>query len=333
MERSEETGASWPGGVAVIGAGTMGLGIAEAFAVAGLPVRLAEATPALARQARDRLRERVAGHVAAGLLPPAALDRVAPVEAAEDAAAAVAGVGLVIESVPERLAVKREVLEAVAAAAPAAVIATNTSSFPIDELAASVAGPERFLGVHWFNPPEWIPGVEVIPGAATEAATVERVTVLLRAIGKRPIVVGSGPCFVANRIQNALFREAAACVAAGLATPREVDEVVRTTFGFRLPFFGPFQIADMAGLDVYASVFGTMARDLGESWQAPAPLRAAVAEGRLGTKSGAGFFDYGDDERQRLLIERDRRYAALAELTLRLPPLAPGADAETPQAP
>jgi 3-hydroxyacyl-CoA dehydrogenase len=113
------------------------------------------------------------------------------------------------------------------------------------------------MGMHWFNPPEWTPGIELIPAQVTDPQAVEQVRSFLQAIGKHPIVVGSGPGFVANRIQLALFREALACVEDGLASPAEVDEVVRNCFGFRLPFFGPFQIADMAGLDVYGMSSGS----------------------------------------------------------------------------
>jgi 3-hydroxybutyryl-CoA dehydrogenase len=208
------------------------------------------------------------------------------------------------------------------------VIVSNTSSLPMDDLARFVEGPGRFCGMHWFNPPEWTPGVEVIPAANTDARTVERLVGFLRSIGKRPAVVGSGPGFVANRIQNALFLEAVRCVEEGLASPEEVDEVVRSCFGFRLPFFGPFAIADMAGLDVYASVLGVLRDGLGERFEPPRMLLDLVEEGRTGTKSGAGFLDYTDEERERLLLERDRRYAALLELLERLPPAGAGRETD-----
>jgi 3-hydroxybutyryl-CoA dehydrogenase len=180
--------------------------------------------------------------------------------------------------------------------------------------------------MHWFNPPEWTPGVEVIPAAATAPEVVERLVEFLRSIGKRPAVVGDGPGFVANRIQNALFLEAVRCVEEGLASPQEVDEVVRSCFGFRLPFFGPFQISDMAGLDVYENVLDVLKEGLGERFAAPESLRKLVEEGRTGTKSGAGFLQYTDEERERLLLERDRRYAALGELLEDLPPVDVGKD-------
>jgi 3-hydroxybutyryl-CoA dehydrogenase len=242
---------------------------------------------------------------------------------------AVRGVDFVFEAVPEDLDLKHDVLASCAdGAPPEAIIVSNTSSLPIDELAKSVRDPGRFLGMHWFNPPEWTPGVEVIPAAATDPEVVERVMEFLRAIGKRPAVVGSGPGFVANRIQMALFLEALRCVEEGLASPPEVDEVVRSCFGFRLPFFGPFQIADMAGLDVYVSVLNTLKEGLGERFEVPDSLHELVEQGCTGAKSGAGFLTYSDEERDRLLIERDRRYAALNELLERLPPMEAGRDRE-----
>jgi 3-hydroxybutyryl-CoA dehydrogenase len=317
----------WPRKVAVIGAGTMGLGVAECFAAAGIGVRLTDATPELSWEAKERLVERARGHAEAGLLSAEAAGRAEAVETADDAPAASREAELVFEAVPEKLDLKHEILAACSGAAPpGAVIVSNTSSLPMDELAEAVERPEWFLGMHWFNPPEWTPGVEVIPAATTRPEVVERVVAFLRDIGKRPAVVGSRPGFVANRIQMALFLEALQCVEEGLASAQEVDEVVRSCFGFRLPFFGPFQIADMAGLDVYSSVLGTLRDGLGERFETPNALRELVEQGRMGTKSGAGFLEYSDEERERLLLERDRRYAALNELLERLPPVEAGQD-------
>ncbi len=293
----------------------MGLGVAQCFALAGLDVTLVDETPEMTQAALKRLVERVQNHVAAGLLPDTAVEAARSVRAASDIAEAVASADLVFEAAPERVEIKRDVLAACDAHAPVdAIIASNTSSLPIDGLAEFVGRKERFLGLHWFNPPEWTPAVEVIPSAQTDAAVVERAREFLLAIGKKPAMVASGPGFVANRIQFALFREALACVEAGLATPQEVDEVVRSSFGFRLPFYGPFQIADMAGLDVYVNIMDVLAEGLGADWEAPAALRDIVAEGRFGAKTLAGFYDYSEDERANLLIERDERYAALSRL-------------------
>lgn len=311
---------------AIIGAGAMGLGVAECFALAGLDVVLVDETPDASQEALSRLRQRVVTHVEAGLLPEAAVASASCVRAAADIASAVASADLVFEAAPERIEIKRDVLAACDAHAPAeAIIATNTSSLPIDDLAAFVKRKERFLGLHWFNPPEWTPAVEVIPSAQTAPEIVARASEFLLAIGKKPAIVASGPGFVANRIQFALFREALACLEDGLATPQEIDEVVRSSFGFRLPFYGPFQIADMAGLDVYASIMDVLSNGLGADWEAPETLRDIVAEGRLGTKALTGFYQYSEDERAALLIERDKRYAALSRLLDEFPA---GADAQ-----
>jgi 3-hydroxybutyryl-CoA dehydrogenase len=326
MHTEAERG-EWPRTAAVLGAGTMGLGVAECFAAAGMAVRLSDATPELAREAKERLVARARGHADAGLLPGEAVARAEGVEAAGGTAVAVAGVDLVFEAVPESVAVKEEVLGVCSAAASSeAVIVSNTSSLPMDDLARFVEVPGRFCGMHWFNPPEWTPGVEVIPAETTDGETVGRLVGFLRSIGKRPAVVGSGPGFVANRIQNALFLEAVRCVEDGLASPEEVDEVVRSCFGFRLPFFGPFAVADMAGLDVYASVLGVLEEGLGGRFAPPRMLLDLVEEGRTGTKGGAGFLEYSEEQRERLLLERDRRYAALLELLERLPPVGSGGE-------
>ncbi len=312
---------------AIIGAGAMGVGIAECFATAGLDVVLMDASPELSALALERLAQRVRGHIEAGLLEPSAADRAAAVRTAKDIAAAVADADLVLEAVSENSEIKREVLSACDQnASDDAIIASNTSSLPIDELADYVRFKERFLGMHWFNPPEWTPAVEIIPSTVTDTAVVERAREFLLAIGKRPAVVGSGPGFVANRIQFALFREAVACVAEGLATPQDLDELVRGSFGFRLPFYGPFQIADMAGLDVYSSIFGELERGLGEGWELPDLLRTVVDKGRYGAKTLAGFYDYSEDKRDMMLLERDKRLAALGKLLHDLPPqtFAPG---------
>jgi 3-hydroxybutyryl-CoA dehydrogenase len=305
----------------------MGLGVAECFAVAGIRVLLTDANPELTREAKRRLVQRARGHSDAGLLAEDAVARAEAVETADDVAGAVRDVDLVFEAVPEDIGLKEEILNSCLAAAPDdAVIVSNTSSLPINDLSDFVGRPERFCGMHWFNPPEWTPGVEVIPAAATAPEVVERLVEFLRSIGKRPAVVGDGPGFVANRIQNALFLEAVRCVEEGLASPQEVDEVVRSCFGFRLPFFGPFQISDMAGVDVYENVLDVLKEGLGERFTAPQSLRRLVEEGRTGTKSGAGFLQYTDEERERLLLERDRRYAALGALLEELPPVDVGKD-------
>jgi 3-hydroxybutyryl-CoA dehydrogenase len=306
---------------AVIGAGRMGLGIAESFVVAGLDVIFAEASPERAQASPARLKERLQAHADAGLVEPDAVERATRVKAADDIAGAVREADLIIECVTEDVGIKETVLRACDQACPDdAILASNTSSLDIEVLARFVERPARFLGMHWFNPPEWTPGVEVVLGSQTDKAVVDRVVSLLRVIGKQPSVVSGGVGFIANRLQMAMFCEAARCVDEGLASPRDIDEVVRSCFGFRLPFFGPFQIADMAGLDVYEAVIEQHEQGLGQRFQVPEAVRRLVREGRCGTAAGGGFYDYEPGASERLLVERDRLYAALSELLGRQPP-------------
>src|ERR1700694_4677676 len=203
----------WPATVAVVGGGRMGSGIAEAFAVGGLTVRITDGTPERARRARERVIARARTHARAGLVSDEAVSRAERIEPCPDLTGAVADAELVLEAVAEDLEVKQQVLRDCEQAVDAhAVIATNTSSLPVDELAAALRRPERFLGMHWFNPPEWTPGVEVVPVPATDEGVVERVVQLLRELGKSPAVVKPGVGFVANRLQMALLCEAVRCV-------------------------------------------------------------------------------------------------------------------------
>lgn len=300
----------------MVGGGTMGLGFAQLLALAGIPCTIADAGPERSHAARERAVASAGRLAAAGLLPPDAAERVADgLEAPSTTARAVEAADVVFEAVPEDPGLKARVLADIEDAAAAdCVIATNTSAIPIADLAATLRHPERFLGAHWFNPPQWVPGVEVIPGPSTLPEHVDAVVTLLVVLGKRPSVVGDGPGFVANRIQFAMFREAAAVVADGIAPAEVVDEVVRATFGFRLPLFGPFAIADMAGLDVYAGAYAALAAGLGERMAAPPAVVERVAEGRLGTKSGGGFLELSAQDGDRMTAWRDKAYTAMAGL-------------------
>ncbi len=224
------------------------------------------------------------------------------------------GADLVVEAVVERPDAKLAVYAEIEPAAGDAVIATNTSSIPIAELAAGLESPSRFLGVHWFVPPLLVPCVEVIRTPSTDERVVDIVVEALTRLGKTPVVVGDGPGFVANRIQFAMFREAARIVEEGIAGPEQVDEVVRSSFGFRLPFFGPFTIADMAGLDVYADIYETLERGLGPGFSAPAVLQEHVDRGEFGVKTGRGFLELSQAQADELIDRRNRAYVALAEL-------------------
>jgi 3-hydroxybutyryl-CoA dehydrogenase len=206
-----------------------------------------------------------------------------------------------------------------AAARPDAVIGSNTSTLPIGGLAANLQQPQRFLGVHFSNPAPFIPGVELIAHAGTDEAAVVAAEELVARTGKLSARVSDQAGFVLNRLQYVLLKEAASLVEEGVASAEDVDIVVRTTFGYRLPFFGPFAIADMAGLDVYAAGFRTLAEHYGERLDPPAVLTQLVADGHYGVKKDGGFV-IGAGDSAPLVAYRNRAYARLGQLLRELGP-------------
>ncbi|GAA0624953.1 3-hydroxyacyl-CoA dehydrogenase family protein [Kribbella sandramycini] len=271
----------------------MGQGIAAVLAAAGHEVTVVDTA--------DRLPGSLARIASRQPAPPS------PVSGTPELADAVASAALVIEAVPEDLGLKLGVLAAISAATgPDAIIATNTSSLPLDRLATAVVHPERFLAAHFFHPAETIPGVEVARAEQTGQHAVDEVLRVLSAAGKEPIEVAACVGFVANRLQLALFQEALACVEEGVITPADLDAVVRRTMGVRLPAYGPFAVADMAGLDVYRSILTVLHEQYGDRFAVPERITAMVEAGRLGAKAGAGFFEYADADQ--LAVRRDAVY-------------------------
>jgi 3-hydroxybutyryl-CoA dehydrogenase len=312
--------------VAVIGAGYMGGGIAQVFAMAGLDVVICDADPALTHRHLDRLRGEAEQFEKQGLFDPGSADLVEKnLRAAGSVAEAVAGADMVEEAVLERPDVKGPVLRSIEEAArPDAVIGSNTSTLPIGDLASGLERPERFLGVHFSNPAPFIPGVELIAHAGTDEAVVQTVEALVPRTGKLTARVNDKAGFVLNRLQYVLLKEAFNLVEEGVATPEDVDIIVRTTFGYRLPFFGPFAIADMAGLDVYRDGFRTLETHYGERLAAPRMLTELVESGQYGVKQGGGLVTPAGDQAP-LVAYRNVAYARLGQLLKELGPAPLGA--------
>ena len=273
-----------PQTIAVIGAGLMGHGLAQVFGSAGHKVRVYDAQPA----ALASLPARLAAKLESRGRPDALRHRVS---AHADIADAVAGADLVIEAAPEKLALKQQIFaQLVELAGPEALLASNTSVIPISEIAAGLPGAERILGTHWWNPPFLVPLVEVVGTAQTSPAAIEAMLALLTAVGKTPVHIRKDvPGFVGNRLQHALWREAIAIVAAGIADAETVDTVVKSSFGRRLAVLGPLENADLVGTDLTLDIHNAVLSHLDRT-PGPSPyLEALVAEGRLGMKSGQGF--------------------------------------------
>jgi 3-hydroxybutyryl-CoA dehydrogenase len=309
--------------VTIVGAGYMGGGIAQVLAIAGFDVRLADIDVEAANRSLARLRQEARDFEDQGLFAPGSAALVEEnISAGGTIEEAVADVDFIEEAVFERLDVKREVLGRISEhARPDAIIGTNTSTIPVKELESAVRDPERFLTVHFSNPAPFIPGVELVAGEATSPGTVASVKELLARSGNEGAQVADTPGMVLNRLQYVLMKEATAIVEEGVATADDVDTIVRSTFGFRLGFFGPFAIADQAGLDVYANCFVTFEDAFGERLATPAMLTEAVAEDRKGVKNGQGLLgDYDEATREELIAYRNRAYAKMAQLLAELGP-------------
>ncbi len=306
---------------AVIGSGYMGGGIAQSLALSGADVRIADVDIDIAQKNRDRLIAEAEQFAADGLFPADAAAVIAERLTAATIEDAVAGATFIEEAVPEKIEIKHATLRRIsAAAAPDAIIGSNTSTILIGRLAEAVSNPERFLGVHFSNPAPFIPGVELIPHAGTDGAVLPTVEAIVAATGKETARVKDATGFVLNRLQYALFHEATQLVEEGVATPEDIDTIVRTTFGFRLPFFGPFAIADMAGLDVYAFCYASLQTEFPERFATPPILDALVSAGKLGTKSGAGFLDVPAERTPELVAYRNKAYVAMKKLVDELGP-------------
>jgi 3-hydroxybutyryl-CoA dehydrogenase len=307
--------------VAIVGSGYMGGGIAQVCAIAGHAVVITDASPEIAEANLARLVAEATDFEAQGLFPAGASALVAVnVTAAPDIEAAVADAEFVEEAVPERLELKHETLARISRATATAVIGSNTSTISINRLATAVERPERFVGVHFSNPAPFIPGVEIIPHDATGDEAIRVAMDVVRSTGKVAARVRDATGFVLNRLQYALFHEATQLVDEGVASVEDIDAIVRSTFGFRMPFFGPFAIADMAGLDVYAFCYRSLQEDFPERFATPQILQDNVDRGRLGTKSGGGFRELDADRISELIAYRNRAYVKMSELLAELGP-------------
>ncbi|SIS09447.1 3-hydroxyacyl-CoA dehydrogenase family protein [Microbacterium sp. RURRCA19A] len=276
-----------PSVVGVLGGGRMGAGIAHAFLLAGSRVHVVERDVATADAAVARVRADLDRSAARGRRVPDADALTVGVDPAAFADAA-----LVVEAVPEDRARKEEALTRIeAVAADDAVVASNTSSISIDALAAGLRSPERFLGLHFFNPVPASALVEIVRGTRTAGATVARATRWVEAIGKTAVVVRDAPGFASSRLGVALGLEAIRMLEEGVASAEDIDRAVE--LGYRHPV-GPLRTTDLVGLDVRLGIAEELERSLGPRFAPPALLRRLVDEGRLGRKTGRGFYEWSE---------------------------------------
>jgi len=280
-----------PTRVAVLGGGRMGAGIAHAFLLAGTHVTVVERDANAAESARERIESLVATSIRRGdttLDGATILDRLT---VAVDIAAA-SGSELAIEAVPEDRDLKRDALARMAEAAPDAVLATNTSSISIDALAADLPSRDRFAGLHFFNPVPASRIVEVVVGSATSPETVAFAREAVAMIGKAPVEVRDSPGFASSRLGVLLGLEAIRMVEEGVASAADIDAAME--LGYRHAM-GPLRTTDIVGLDVRLGIAEELERELGDRFAPPALLRRLVDEGRLGRKTGSGFYEWSDE--------------------------------------
>jgi 3-hydroxybutyryl-CoA dehydrogenase len=270
--------------IAVIGAGLMGHGIAQVFALAGHDVTITDLQSSLLESARER--------ISANLRDlgddPRSVDRVTPVASLADC---VRHADFIVEAASENLAIKQKLFADIEAAAhPEAILASNTSVIPITAIMQGLQRRERALGTHWWNPPFLVPLVEVIGTEWTSQAAIDTTMALHQAAGKTPAHVKKDvPGFIGNRLQHALWREAIALVENGICDAETVDTVIKAAFGRRLAVLGPLENADLVGTDLTLAIHETVLPSI-DSRPGPSPyLEQLVKDGKLGFKSGEGF--------------------------------------------
>jgi len=280
-------------GVAVIGAGTMGNGIAHVFALHGNPVTLIDSDPVALRKGMEAIQKNLERQV--GKAAISAVDRDAAlgrIEAQEDLESAHAA-DLVVEAIVEDEEIKTDVFRTLdSIVQPQGILASNTSSISITRLGAVTSRPDQTIGMHFMNPVPVMKLVEVIRGYATSDETHAAIVQLAESLGKTPVTVRDYPGFVSNRVLMPMINEAIYCVMEGVAEPEAIDTVMK--LGMSHPM-GPLTLADFIGLDVCLAILEVLQDGLGDPKYRPCPLlRQMVAAGRLGRKTGAGFFEYGE---------------------------------------
>jgi 3-hydroxyacyl-CoA dehydrogenase len=301
----------------IVGAGIMGHGFAQLLAMNQLRVYLVDQTDEFLERARGWIQDNLAFMIELGELEAPEMEAtLSRINFTTDLAGNLSKADYVLEAVSENFELKRSIWKIIGqSAAPGAILASNTSSYDINELAEGVPNPERIIGTHWFHPPQITPCVEVIPSELAAQSNIDLIMEFLSGLGKVPTICKSAPGFVANRIQMAMAAEAIALVEEGLATPAEVDRIVKSSFGFRLGAYGPFEIMDQAGADTYSGVFQYLEQKLGKAYfKPPKLLERQVKAGRFGLKSSGGFYDYGPGAADAMRRDRDRKFYARLKL-------------------
>lgn len=294
--------------VAMIGAGTMGSGISLCFAQAGYEVSLYSRSGEGIQRALDRVKHSQQVFIQEGLISEAEAEAARTrIRGTSSLADALRDVQYVLESVPENLALKQDLFrEMESLCPPNTILATNTSGLSITAIASVCRHPQRVGGMHWANPPEIVPLVEVIRGEQTSEETMDIIYGLCERLGKVPVRVQKDvPGFASNRLQYALLREALHLVQEGVVSVEDVDRTLKNGVGFRYPWLGPLETADLGGLDVFHTICQYLFKELSTMTKTPAFFDEIVQGGNYGIKTGRGFYDYTGKSREQILRKRD----------------------------
>lgn len=281
--------------VVVVGSGIMGLGIAQNFAQAGLEVRVVDQEQDILDRCLEQIEANLNLFQKFDLLreEPSAIKARISLFLSRDLDEAVKGCDFIVEAIPEKLEFKKELFSQLDSLPTDVIIASNTSSFTITNLAEDMKTPERVIGVHYFNPAHIIPAVEIHSGEKTSDEVAEVTKDFMIKVGKKPAIVRKVlPGFIINRLTGALYREVNYLIDQGITTPEDLDTAVKGSFGFRLSCLGPMEAEDMIGLDTSATVSGRVFSGLSNAADASPTLKAKVEKGELGIKSGKGWYDY-----------------------------------------
>jgi 5-formyl-3-hydroxy-2-methylpyridine 4-carboxylic acid 5-dehydrogenase len=297
--------------IAIIGMGSMGPGMAARLARGGHTIRAFDiAESALARAAAMQ------PMIATALDGLEITDQGGELSFVDSLEQAVDGVDLVIENIPEKIEIKAALYAQLDQLVPAeTIVATDTSGIPITKLQAHISNPERFVGMHWSNPPHIVPMIEVIAGEQTAPQVVSAIQTLIRGLGLLPVTLKKDvPGFVENRVLYALLRECVDLVEQGVIDPEDLDTCVNWGIGFKLAVIGPMRLLDMAGLDIYQSVSSFLNAELCDRDDVSPLIKSATDDNRLGMKSGRGLFEYSEQELSDLPRERGKTLVAVRKI-------------------
>lgn len=301
--------------IGIAGAGTMGSSLAETFAKFGYDVFLYDIYPAALERAKNYITLNLETEVKEELQTKEQAEQLLHKITFSNDIQGFADVDFLIEAVLEKIDVKHAFWSEVSRIVrPDALLASNTSGLSITKIAEVIEHPERFAGMHWINPPHIIPLVEVISGAKTSEETAQSIYDISLKVGKKPVKIKDAPGFALNRIQFAILRECLHIVKEGIASVEDTDNVMKYGLGIRYACLGPFEVADLGGLDIFHNISSYLFADLATETDSFYLLKENFEKGNLGVKAKAGFYDYSDGKDQEKIRYRDEMYTKLSKL-------------------